>query len=52
MIGFQLDDEVGTRLDQFRKDQDISRAAAVRLLVKEALDAREKSAEQSKRPRG
>jgi hypothetical protein len=41
MVGFWTDREPGSRLMMFAREHGLSKAAAVRLLMKEALDARE-----------
>jgi metal-responsive CopG/Arc/MetJ family transcriptional regulator len=42
-IGFSLKSELAGRLDRFAKQHDLPRSTALKLLVKEALDARDKA---------
>jgi hypothetical protein len=56
LVGFQVNDTVGQRLENFAAAHGLSRSAAVRLLVAESLDERERrngeTPKQRKRPRG
>ena len=47
-VGFDLQTPLAKRLRRFAEDHDMTRSGALKLLVKEALDARET---QAKRPR-
>lgn len=56
LVGFSVKNKLGRRLEEFAAAHDLSRAGAVRLLVTEALDERERrngeTPRQRKSPRG
>jgi len=53
LVGFPANGELGRQVEEFAAEHAMSKAAAMRLLVKEALNAREaKNGRQKKRPRG
>jgi metal-responsive CopG/Arc/MetJ family transcriptional regulator len=46
-IGFSLKGELAGRIDAFAKDHELTRSGALKLLVREALDARQKTGQPS-----